>query len=81
MMYWSDHHCYGWARDESIGLPGLEDPDSDDLMSIGAGLIWNWWKPFYLEVYYGEDLEDLDNSGDSLQEDGWHIQTYLEWTF
>ncbi len=72
---------YGWARDESIDLPGLEDPESDDLMSIGAGLIWNWWKPFYLEVYYGEDLEDLDNSGDSLQEDGWHIQTYLEWAF
>ncbi|MEP0201425.1 MAG: ShlB/FhaC/HecB family hemolysin secretion/activation protein [Halioglobus sp.] len=72
---------YGWAEDESIGLPGLDDPEGDDLLSVGAGLLWNWWEPLYVEVYYGEQLEDIDYDGDTLQEDGIHIQAYFEWHF
>jgi len=75
---------YGWAKDKSIGLPGLDDPDSDDLLGVGAGLIWNWWPPLYAEFYYGADLKDAPGGGSdesSLQEDGFHFQVTLSWDF
>jgi hemolysin activation/secretion protein len=75
---------YGWAKDKSIGLPGLDDPDSDELFSAGAGLIWNWWEPLYMEAYYGADLKDApggESEESSLQEDGFHVQVSLSWDF
>lgn len=72
---------FGVGKDNEIGLPGLDDPTSDELMSVGGGLIWNWWEPLYAEVYYGEDLEDVNNVGDSLQDDGLHVLAILQWSF
>lgn len=72
---------FGEAQDEAIDLPGLDDPESDRLLSVGGGLLWNGWQPLHLAVFYGEDLEDADTGGDSLQEDGVHVRAYLEWTF
>ena len=74
---------YGTGRDEPIGLPGLDNPQSDDLFSAGAGLLWNWWQPLYVEVYYGADLKDAPSGGDgdSWQEDGIHALVNLSWSF
>lgn len=72
---------YGNGKDNSIGLPGLDDPQSESLLSAGAGLIWNYWSPVYVEVYYGADLSGPENSGDSLQDDGFHVLTVLQWQF
>ena len=72
---------FGEAEDEPIDLPGLDSPESDRLMSVGAGLVWNWWEPLHVEIYYGEELENVDNDGSSLQEDGVHAKAYFQWSF
>ena len=75
---------YGWAKDKAIGsIPGLENPDGEDIASIGGGLIWNWWQWFYVEAYYGYALtdEDSESQESSLQEDGIHLLTTLRWSF
>ena len=71
------------ARDKSIDLPGLEDPQSTDLFSVGAGLLWNWWKPLYVEVYYGDTLKHVpsDGEGNGLQQHGIHALVNLSWSF
>lgn len=75
---------YGWAKDKGIDdIPGLANPDSEDIASVGGGLIWNWWQWFYAEAYYGYALTD-EGSGSqesSLQEDGIHLMTTLRWSF
>jgi hemolysin activation/secretion protein len=73
---------YGWGKNDSIGLPGLDDPQGESLFSMGAGLIWNWWEPLYAEVYYGIPLTNDENIGnDTLQERGVTFQVALQWSF
>jgi len=74
---------YGWAKDKSINISGLDDPQSEDISSVGGGLIWNWWQWIYAEVYYGYALTDPGPGSEesSLQEDGIHVQTLFTWTF
>jgi hemolysin activation/secretion protein len=73
---------FGIGKDKYIGVPGLDDPRSDELFSVGAGLLWNWWKPLYVEVYYGADLKDAasDSGADSWQENGFHALVNLSWS-
>ena len=71
---------YGISIDKRIDLPGLDDPSSQEIASVGAGLIWNWWEPLYAEVYYGDALKDVGNSNDSLQERGVHVLVNLQWS-
>ena len=72
---------YGNGKDNAIGLPGLDDPSSEELMSVGAGLTWNWWQPFYAEIFYGAELKDVNNTGDSLQDKGIQFLTSFQWSF
>ncbi|MDJ0746176.1 MAG: ShlB/FhaC/HecB family hemolysin secretion/activation protein [Xenococcaceae cyanobacterium MO_167.B27] len=46
------------------------DPDPNNLASVGVGLIWNISDRFSARFEYGAALTDVDNRGDSLQEDG-----------
>ena len=69
---------YGKGKDLLAILPSTE---SQELLSAGAGLLWNPWKPMHLEVYYGERLEDLGDTGDSLQDDGFHFMLTFGWSF
>ena len=46
------------------------DPDPNNLASLGVGLIWNISDRFNARFEYGAALTDVDNQGDSLQEDG-----------
>jgi len=70
---------YGTAKDKPIGIPGLDQPRSRDIASVGAGLLWNYWSWLYAEAYYGEALDEPAESGNSLQEQGWHLQVSLQW--
>lgn len=69
---------YGVARDR---LETLASSESQELLSAGAGLLWNPWKPLHVEVYYGHRFEDVDDSGDGLQDDGVHFRVTFGWSF
>lgn len=69
---------YGEGKDKLAILPSAK---SQDLLSAGAGLLWHPWKPLHVEVYYGERLEDIGDTGNSLQDDGIHFQVTLGWSF
>jgi hemolysin activation/secretion protein len=69
---------YGVARDR---LESLASSESQELLSAGAGLLWNPWKPLHVEVYYGHRFEDVDDSGDGLQDDGVHFRVIFGWSF
>lgn len=71
---------YGLVADKAIDWPGLDDPETDHITSVGAGLLWNYWSWLYAELYYGRALNDVD-PGDSLQEDGVHGLVSLRWNF
>ncbi|WP_419661971.1 putative surface antigen (D15) [Desulfosarcina variabilis str. Montpellier] len=56
-------------------------PDPRTIFSVGVGLRWAltmMTDPFpistALEVYWGHQLEDVENDGDTLQHDGFHFQ-------
>lgn len=72
---------FGRGQNEAIGIAGFDRPQAQDISSVGAGLLWAGWGPLSVQIYYGEDLRDLDNRGDTLQEDGWHLQAALSWSF
>lgn len=72
---------FGLGKDKSIGLPGLDRPEEDTLLSLGAGLIWNNEEGVQLEVYYATRLQGVANRGGTLQEDGFHLQARYEWRF
>jgi hemolysin activation/secretion protein len=69
---------YGVARDR---LESLASSESQELLSAGAGLLWNPWKPLHVEVYYGHRFEDVDDTGDGLQDDGVHFRVIFGWSF
>jgi hemolysin activation/secretion protein len=61
---------YGKSWDESELLP---TSNAEKLLSVGLGLSWQPLENVDMQAYYGVDLHDLNNNGDSLQEDGFHI--------
>ena len=69
---------YGEGKDHLAVLPSAQ---SQELLSAGAGLLWNPWKPLHVEVYYGDRLEDVGDTGDSLQDDGVHFAVTFGWSF
>jgi hemolysin activation/secretion protein len=69
---------YGVGRDRLAVLPSA---NSQELLSVGAGLLWNPWKPMHVEIYYGDRLEDIGDTGDSLQDDGVHFMVTFGWSF
>jgi hemolysin activation/secretion protein len=69
---------FGVARDR---LESLSSSESENLLSAGAGLLWNPWRPLNVEVYYGHRFEDVDDAGDGLQDDGVHFRVTFGWSF
>lgn len=69
---------FGVARDR---LESLSSSKSQELSSAGAGLLWNPWSPLHVEVYYGHRFEDVDDSGNGLQDDGVHYSVTFAWSF
>jgi hemolysin activation/secretion protein len=69
---------YGKGEDKLAILPSAQ---SQELLSAGAGLLWHPWTPMHVEVYYGERLEDIGDTGDSLQDDGFHFMVTFGWSF
>jgi hemolysin activation/secretion protein len=61
----------GWGRN-SEGA----DPDPDVIYSAGVGLRWSVNERIYAEIYWGEALEDVEDSSakHDLQDDGIHFQ-------
>ena len=56
----------GWNNEEP-------DPDDATIASVGLGVNWNVGAGFLLNVDYGIPLLDVDDEGDSLQENGFHV--------
>ena len=56
----------GWNESEP-------DPEDATLASLGLGLRWRVVNGLVLNADYGIPLIDVDNEGDSLQENGFHI--------
>lgn len=58
----------GWNTD-------AEDPDPDNIYSLGIGARWSVSKTVNAEIYWGEALEDVpDPSEHDIQDDGIHFQ-------
>ena len=49
------------------------DPKTSTIASLGTGLRWQIGSDFALRLDYGIPLVEVDNQGDSLQEDGFHF--------
>ena len=58
----------GHAEDKELSNPG-----PDRLESVGLGVLWDPYPEFHVELYWAEALEDIDNGGDTLQDDGIHF--------
>ena len=56
----------GWNKDEP-------DPDNATIASLGLGLRWSIDDSLSIRLDYGIPLIDVDNEGDSLQENGFHF--------
>ena len=56
----------GWNNEEP-------DPDDATIASVGLGVNWNVGAGFLLNVDYGIPLLDVDNEGNFLQENGFHV--------
>ena len=56
----------GWNNDEP-------DPDPKTLASLGLGLNWSIASNLNLRLDYGIPLIDVDDEGDSIQENGFHF--------
>jgi len=48
------------------------------LASLGAGVIWNFWRGNHFELYYGKQLKRYDTDRDNLQDHGIHLQLVVE---
>ena len=55
----------GWNNDEP-------DPENSTIASVGLGMRWAISAGFVFNVDYGIPLIDVDDDGDSLQENGFH---------
>ena len=56
----------GWNNDEP-------NPENATIASLGLGLSWLINNSISIRLDYGVPLVDVDNEGDSLQENGWHF--------
>ena len=56
----------GWNNDEP-------DPENSTIASIGLGIRWAIIEGLILDIDYGVPLIDVDNDGNSLQENGLHF--------
>ena len=56
----------GWNNDEP-------DPENSTIASIGLGIRWALAEGLILDIDYGVPLIDVDNDGNSLQENGLHF--------
>lgn len=56
----------GWNNEEP-------DPEDSTIASVGLGVNWNVGAGFLLNVDYGIPLLDVNDEGDSLQENGFHV--------
>lgn len=61
----------GWNNDEP-------NPEDSTIASVGMGIDWNIGAGFGLNVDYGVPLLDVDDEGDSLQENGFHVSFRLQ---
>jgi len=48
------------------------------LASLGAGVIWNFWRGSHFELYYGKQLKRYDTDHNNLQDHGIHLQLVVE---
>ncbi len=48
------------------------------LASLGAGVIWNFWRGSHFELYYGKQLKRYDTDRNNLQDHGIHLQLVVE---
>ncbi|MFZ1504692.1 MAG: ShlB/FhaC/HecB family hemolysin secretion/activation protein, partial [Nitrospira sp.] len=48
------------------------------LASLGAGVIWNFWRGSHFELYYGKQLKRYDTDHNNLQDHGVHLQLVVE---
>lgn len=62
---------YGMSWDEDASLVTHR---REKIYSAGIGLLWMPVEGFTSEIYWGADLADIDNNGDSLQDDGVHYR-------
>jgi hemolysin activation/secretion protein len=58
-----------WDKDKN-----LVTSDSDNIYSVGVGLIWNPIQWLFSEFYWGADLKDRDTRSDSWQDQGFNYQ-------
>jgi hemolysin activation/secretion protein len=68
---------YGYTRNKSIR--GFDAEDSEQIYSVGLGLLWQFRELGSASLYYGEDLQNVDNPDDSWQESGFHVQLAFGW--
>lgn len=59
----------GWNNDDP-------NPNPATLASLGTGLRWRIGSGLNLRLDYGIPLTEIDNRGDSLQEDGFHFAVF-----
>lgn len=64
---------HGWQT--TVQTPG-SPPKT--LASIGAGVIWNFWRGSHFELYYGKQLKRYDTDRNNLQDHGIHLQLVVE---
>lgn len=55
-----------WNNDEP-------DPEDATIASVGMGIDWNIGTGFGLNIDYGVPLLEVDDEGDSVQENGFHV--------
>lgn len=58
------------------GSSNTKQPDGTDpnfIYSAGIGLRWNPIKQVHAQIYWGHPFEDVVNSSESLQDDGFHF--------
>lgn len=64
---------HGWQT--SVQTPGTPPKT---LASLGAGVIWNFWRGSHFELYYGKQLKRYDTDRNNLQDHGIHLQLVVE---
>lgn len=64
---------HGWQT--TVQTPG-SPPKT--LASLGAGVIWNFWRGSHFELYYGKQLKRYDTDRNNLQDHGIHLQLVVE---
>ena len=64
---------HGWQT--TVQTPGTPPKT---LASLGAGVIWDFWRGSHFELYYGKQLKRYDTDRNNLQDHGIHLQLVVE---